>query len=540
MTSKSVRSRALRWALPACVLAGAVACSASDNGPVDSGAQAKGSNGSACATNANCTSNLCSAGQCVGNGMLSPPGDPCTTPSTCASGVCTNGQCGSGQNLPPGYSCSKNGECASGVCANGSCTSGNSSSQGGTSNTGITGAANPPYEGLGPNWNPLTPGCGPETSGQCGGTCEATRDPNGKVIRPPATFCFGASPTGGIADPTPDDPAAMIEQVIETQNGVSYVHIRVTFDPAFVDNTYGANASAGWYASANGKTGKGHTFSTDLTNSDHIELKLTDASGNTIMEIGEDYIHSLTDTGGGKPPKNGAGGAASAGTGGATSSVKSACGYANLGVLGGDGKMITGNASDVIATASSIDRNLNGCGYCQSSACSAPAGTAGATGAGDCTVNSPLTDENYTPNPATPNWNYAVVYEVWIKLDAFTAGGGFGQAYVTFVHASPSKIPGNNTLYVEPTPCPPNWTSCPPGQTCPPSGGGGAGGGGGVAGAGNVPECPPNYQLSITLEDNRVCEPIPYAGWPNMAACPQGYKFAVDITDESQHCVASQ
>ena len=38
----------------------------------------------------------------------------------------------------------------------------------------------------------------------------------------------------------------MIEQVIETINGKTYLHLRVTFDPRFVDNTYGVNASAGW------------------------------------------------------------------------------------------------------------------------------------------------------------------------------------------------------------------------------------------------------------------------------------------------------
>ncbi|HEY5962361.1 MAG TPA: hypothetical protein VIV60_37650, partial [Polyangiaceae bacterium] len=436
------------------------------------------------------------------------------------------------------------------LCRNGACANPSNSlaGQGGTGNVvAATGVA--PYDGMGVGWRPLTPGCGPGTAKQCGGSCEQQADPNGKVLRSPASFCFGADPSKSVVDPTPEDPAAMIEQVIESQNGVSYVHIRVTFDPAFVDNTYGANAHSGWFASANGKAGKGHTFNGDLTGSDHIELLLTDASGATVMSFGEDYISSLSGDGGPKPPPGdkpgpGAGPGQVSATGGATSATSAtsaagtssdaACGYTNLGVTGGDGKMMLGDASNVLAVASSIDRNLNGCGYCQSSACVASGGAGGASSGGDCTVNSPLTDDKYTPNPATPNWNYAVVYEIWVKLGAFDSGGGFGQAYITFVHASPSKIPGDNTLYVVPTPCPPEWTSCPVGQTCVPNG---AGGSSGAAGAGNVPVCPPNYEISITLEDNRSCVPIPFAGWPNMAPCPDGYALKVDVTDESQRCV---
>ena len=40
----------------------------------------------------------------------------------------------------------------------------------------------------------------------------------------------------------------------------------------------------------------------------------------------------------------------------------------------------------VLAAASSLDRNLNACGYCMSPACPG----------GDCRVNSPTTDLNYT------------------------------------------------------------------------------------------------------------------------------------------------
>jgi hypothetical protein len=321
----------------------------------------------------------------------------------------------------------------------------------------------------------------------------------------------------------------MIEQVIESVNGTSYVHIRVTFDPGFVDNTYGVNSDAGWGT-------KGHTFVNQLTNSDHVELLMTDASGATVMDFNEDYITSLNSTKPGKPGKpGGAGGATSTSPTAGVAGAANACEYDALGVRGGDGSMVKGNADDILAATTSIDRNINGCGYCASAAC-------GSTG--NCTVDSPATDASYTPNALTPNWNYAVVYEVWLKSSAFDAGGGFGQAYITFVHASPSKAT-NDTLNVVPSPCPPTWVSCPPGQTCPPGnpgtpGNDGTGGAAGVGGSGNVPGtpgCPVNYQLRANPDGSTVCSPIPYAGWPDRGACPAGYKFFLDISNETQYCV---
>lgn len=124
------------------------------------------------------------------------------------------------------------------------------------------------------------------------------------------------------------------------------------------------------------------------------------------------------------------------------------CGYGSLGVSGGDGSIVLGDATKVLATTTSEERNLNGCGYCTS--------PAGAT-SGDCTIDSPTTDANYTPNPLTPNWDYRVVYETWVDISAFGTAG-FGQAYMTYVHASPNK----STLIsynVYPSPCPPTWNT---------------------------------------------------------------------------------
>ncbi|HET9956242.1 MAG TPA: hypothetical protein VFQ61_17160, partial [Polyangiaceae bacterium] len=219
----------------------------------------------------------------------------------------------------------------------------------------------------------------------------------------------------------------------------------------------------------------GHTFD-DLVGSDHVELMLTDGAGATVMDFKLDYITGASST---------------------------KCGYTNLGISGGEGKIITGNASAVVGATSSLDRNLNGCGYC-------------------LTEDSPATDASYTPNSQYPNWDFRVVYEVWVDLDAF-GSAGFGQAYIESVHASPSKL-DNNTVTVEPGPCPPSWDSpyCPPGS---PTG----------AQCQTETSCPPNQQLYIQTEGKSVCTPIPFANYPNRAPCPSGYQL--DAQTEGRYCV---
>ena len=65
------------------------------------------------------------------------------------------------------------------------------------------------------------------------------------------------------------------------------------------------------------------------------------------------------------------------------------------------------------------------------------------------------------PTPSTANWDYRIVYEAWIALDAF-GDSGFGQAFITYVHSSPGK--GIETINVGGEPCPPEWDTpyCPP------------------------------------------------------------------------------
>ena len=154
----------------------------------------------------------------------------------------------------------------------------------------------------------------------------------------------------------------------------------------------------------------GHTFK-DLVESDHAEFDLSNAAGAAVLSFDLDYIS-------------------------ADSSALS--GYATLGVSGGDGKMLSGDAAAIVYASTSLDRDLNACGY------------------SSYTTNSPATDSMYTPNTATPDWDYRVVYDVWVKSSAFA--GGFGQATIPYVHASPAKL--SATLPVTSGPCPPPFDSC--------------------------------------------------------------------------------
>ncbi|HEX4446985.1 MAG TPA: hypothetical protein VH044_09620 [Polyangiaceae bacterium] len=268
------------------------------------------------------------------------------------------------------------------------------------------------------------------------------------VAGPSANFDGGAMQVAGpdhvtcyYSSVVPGTPMAFLEQVVETAQGQGLIHVRLTMNPAFVDNTYGTTAigwssgDAGTAAPAApapptgmgmmgamgmpGGTGMGtpmpagpggHTFN-DLVGSDHAEFDLSDASGATALSFDLDYVSS-------------------------DSSALS--GYATLGVNGGDGKMLTGAASAIAYASTSLDRDLNACGY------------------ESYTTNSPATDSSYTPNAATPNWDYRVVYDVWVEASAFP--GGFGAATIPYVHASPAKL--SATLPVTPGPCPPPFDSC--------------------------------------------------------------------------------
>src|SRR5690606_31166340 len=127
-----------------------------------------------------------------------------------------------------------------------------------------------------------------------------------------------------------------------------------------------------------------------------------------------------------------------------------------------------------------------GCGYCD-------------------TENSPCpSGEGYAPSEDAPEWDFRMVYELWIAADAF-GESGFCQPDIEYVHASPAKA-DDDTVLVEP-------------DDCPPPGGGGGGG-----------SCPPNYELYLSSEGEFLC-----AGPPDGGECPSGYE--IDLTSEGELCI---
>lgn len=311
---------------------------------------------------------------------------------------------------------------------------------------------------------PLAPGCTPASALECptvSGTCSTSSASN------PTSVVLGVLCSyGGSFTVASGKPAATVEYLRETAGGQTYYRFRITFDPSFVDNTYGTSA-IGWGT-------KGHTWK-DLLGSDHAELELFDNNHTMVMQMKLDYIDVKT---------------------------SESCGYASLGVSGGDGKMLVGDSKWVLGSTSSLARNLGGCGYCESAACG-----------GDCRVNSPTTDEQWTSNAAAPNWDFRVRFETWIDAAAF-GSSGFGGVNVSYVHASPSKA-STNTITVIPGPCPPPPGGCEPGYveyltsegaaTCVPS-------------DSVPPTCAPTEEEILTSEGEISC--VPKSGNPPTTDIP--------------------
>src|SRR4051812_11151416 len=86
---------------------------------------------------------------------------------------------------------------------------------------------------------PMFPGAGTGNASDplVGGKLCDYKPHAGEKGKDPLTQCF--------FEPGKTTPAATLEQVLECVEGTDSVHLRLTFDPAFVDNTYGANA-IGW------------------------------------------------------------------------------------------------------------------------------------------------------------------------------------------------------------------------------------------------------------------------------------------------------
>jgi hypothetical protein len=245
-----------------------------------------------------------------------------------------------------------------------------------------------------------------------------------------------------------EEPSATVEYITESVENDEYVHLRVIFDPDFVDTTFGeCSLETGWK--------KMHTYKA-LNGSDHVELKLYDCADDLSMHMKVDFIDDKTADG--------------------------ACGLGTAGVTGGDGEMFVGDAAHVLAVGTSLDRNMNGCGYCDKEESPCPGG------------------EFYEPSPNAPEWDFRMVYELWIDVEAF-GDAGFCRPDIEYVHASPAKAEAD-TVTVESDDCP-----------TPPDG-----------------DCPTDYELFLSSEGEFLC-----AGPPHDGDCPEG--FEIDLTSEGELCI---
>jgi hypothetical protein len=260
-------------------------------------------------------------------------------------------------------------------------------------------------------YTPTTPPSGPTGGGNWGCTyndvefswsCQGTStgqpptnptNPTNPTTPPSGgdTICFDTVP--GTTDVKPPEGTwAKLTAKKVVLNGVPAIYVRLTLSKAYVDNTYGAGAVM-WPSGKNGPSmGKGHSFN-DLVESDKNEFFLGNAQGDLVMDFNEDYLHN-------------------------SSAFPS--GYGTLGATGGDGSMLLGNLSDILAVQTSLGYNFNVYGY-------------------KLTTDSPLTDASYTPNPTYPNWIFEVWYEWYVKISAFGAAGP-GKIFITGLHASPNKL----------------------------------------------------------------------------------------------------
>lgn len=173
--------------------------------------------------------------------------------------------------------------------------------------------------------------------------------------------------------------------------------VEVTFNPDFVDATYGTG-SVGW-------GNRGHWFK-DLYGSDHVEIAVTNGDGDTVFHGRLDLLEK-------------------------TDLVPS--GYATLGPFGGDGAIYKGDPDHVLSFGTSLDDNINYYGY-------------------HLFENSPAVDDQFAPDPQYPNWQNYVTFRITLDTEAF-GPSGYGEVRMTSVHASPSKN-GDDTIEVTDKPGP--------------------------------------------------------------------------------------
>ena len=161
-----------------------------------------------------------------------------------------------------------------------------------------------------------------------------------------------------------------------------------------VDNTYGDN-TIGTYR---GKKDNSHKFS-DLSHSDKIQFAFTNGLGDEVLQVEMGYLFDDHGEYGLRDPVT----------------------------------QSPGTEAYVLNIGTSLNYNFNTLGY-------------------ELTENSPVTDDNYTPDPDYPDWIFAVIYEIEVDGDVF-GDQGFGEITIPELHVSPNKV-GDNKMDTHITPEP--------------------------------------------------------------------------------------
>jgi hypothetical protein len=182
--------------------------------------------------------------------------------------------------------------------------------------------------------------------------------------------------------------------------------VQVSFVQGFNDNTYGTSSDPRWGS-------KGHTLN-DLIGSDKAEFKFTDSKGNVVLDFDVDYISK---TSGPNAPATIASGL----------TVSYPSGYGTLGVLGGDGKLISGDSSNIKYIDTTLTDDLNN------------------------PLFNPVTHPGtLTNSPTSPQWNNVNGYTVVISAAAF-GSNGFGSVSIPDIHDSPAEPFSPPTVPLPPT-----------------------------------------------------------------------------------------
>jgi VCBS repeat-containing protein len=169
------------------------------------------------------------------------------------------------------------------------------------------------------------------------------------------------------------------------------IKARAVVSRNYADNTYGVNKLADW-------GNKKRDFKA-VYNSDFGQLAFYDANGSKKIDFKIDLLTAKSGT---------------------------PSGYGTLGVSGGDGGMVSGSASNIVALSTSMDLNMNAFGYV-TTASNSPLKS-----------YSPATNSSYATNATYPLWIWDMWYEATVKASTFGTAG-FGYPRLNALHASPPK-----------------------------------------------------------------------------------------------------